>query len=83
MQEQTRTTGQPETLNGQQMAALQKQYGDAFKAALADIELRKLALDQARLIAISPMGTGRDVMELAREMHAFLTAAEVKLTISG
>ncbi len=73
-----------QTLNGQQLALIHKQYGDAFARAMADVELRKLALDQARLIAISPMGMGcANVMDLAKEMHEFLTSAEVKVTISG
>jgi hypothetical protein len=67
------TKGQHEPLTGQQVMAVNKQYAEAFKKALADVELRKLALDQACRVAPG------QPMEMAKAMHAFLTAAELKI----
>lgn len=83
----TDQTEQP--LNGQQMAALQKQMADKLAGVMKDIELRKWAVDQACSLEAAALEaetpTRLDPVIVARSIHAFLTegAAEVKVTISG
>jgi hypothetical protein len=77
MQEQTKATGQPETLNGQQMAALQKQMSVTLADIKKDVELRKWAVDQAcSLVAAAfenEIPHTLEVVALSRSIHAFLT----------
>jgi len=68
-----------QTLSGQQMNALAKQYNDALLQIKKDIELRKLALDQA--IEYCGRTNISDVIEFAQKMHAFLVeGADDKIT---
>ncbi len=69
---------QEQPLSGQQLAALQKQMAATIDRILRDVELRKLALDQACKMA----GTGNPV-ELAKLMHEFLTAPAVETNCAG
>jgi hypothetical protein len=76
VQEQTKTTGQPETLNGQQMSALHKQMAGTLADIKKDVELRKWAVDQAcGIVGSETPPPDADVVHLARQIYAFLTEA--------
>jgi len=75
---QTKSPAEP--LNGQQMAAFQKQQADKLAGLVKDVELRKWAVDQACGLvgaALEADGVVReiDAVALARSIHAFLTEA--------
>lgn len=61
----------PETLNAQQLQAMQKQYQEALVALGKRMELRDRALDQA---CRACQGINIDVVPLAQRMFDFLTA---------
>ena len=67
-----------QALTGQQMSSLVKQYNDELVRIKKDVELRKLALDQAcncvTATNAEPKGgvTFHDPIALAKAMHAFL-----------
>jgi hypothetical protein len=76
VQEQTKTTDSPGTLNGQQMSALHKNMSDKLAGIVKDVELRKWAVDQAcGLAGAAYEGEAPtiEVVALARAIHAFLT----------
>jgi hypothetical protein len=66
--------GQP--LSAQQFTALQKNFGEALKNRISDVELRKLALEQACSLMRGPSMslTVEQAMDLVRQFHAFLAA---------
>lgn len=60
-------------LNGAQMSALNQAKAEMMRRVLADVELRKLALDQTvKVVSILGGGTP-EFIELAQAMHGFLT----------
>jgi hypothetical protein len=69
-------------LSGQQMQAMAAKYGEQLAAIKKDIELRKLALDQACNLLASPVfgmcfeqspeGYITGTVGLTKAMHAFL-----------
>ena len=67
-----------QALTGQQMSSLVKQYNDELVRIRKDVELRKLALDQAcncvTATNAAPVGgvVFHDPIQLAKAMHAFL-----------
>jgi hypothetical protein len=65
-----------ESLSAQQMQALQKQYAEGIMAIRKDLELRKLALDQACNLVSTTKGTV-DPIDLARKLHSFLIEGAV------
>ena len=64
--------------NAQQYQAVAKQYGDALIAIKKDIERRKWAVDQACGLSGSENAIVPDVMELARNIHAFIVESAVE-----
>lgn len=71
---------QGEPLNAQQVSSQQKRLQIMANHLIQDVELRKLALDQACKLAVT-VGAD-DAVALAQKMHEFLTAGAMAVPTS-
>jgi hypothetical protein len=72
----------PAPLNAAQLDAIQKRMIAEFQKAVDDVEMRKIALEQAVKVACANPGV--EAMQLARQAYAFMLepAAEIVVKVS-
>lgn len=65
-----------QSLNGAEIAALQRKFAETLNAAINDTQLRRLALEKAVEISVAAREpvTGTALVALAEAVHAFLAA---------